>query len=43
MSDVFVSYSRANSDFAHRLVDALKSAGHDSWVDWEDIPSAIQP
>src|SRR5689334_17489928 len=38
MSDVFISYSRKDGEFAHRLVDALEKAGRDSWVDWEGIP-----
>src|SRR4051794_3264151 len=37
--DVFVSYSRADSAFAHGLHDALVEAGKDVYVDWEDIPS----
>ncbi|SRR6266481_755007 len=35
--DVFISYSRKNKDFVHRLDDALKSRGREAWVDWEDI------
>ncbi len=37
-SDVFVSYSRKDSDFVRRLTDALAGRGYESWVDWEDIP-----
>ena len=35
--EVFISYSRKNRDFVHRLDDALKSRGREAWVDWEDI------
>lgn len=38
MSDVFISYSRNDSEFVRRLVAELKSRGQNSWVDWEDIP-----
>lgn len=38
MTDVFVSYSRKNSNFAKRLVSALETEKKDVWVDWEDIP-----
>lgn len=37
MSDVFISYSRKNSDFVHKLDDALTNAKRDVWVDWADI------
>jgi|GEM_PF-2469189 len=37
MSDVFISYSRKNADFARRLIDKLTKVNKDSWVDWEDI------
>ncbi len=36
--DVFVSYSRRDLDFTHIVVQKLKDAGHEVWVDWEDIP-----
>lgn len=38
MTDVFISYSRKNSDFMRRLHEALKTHQRDIWVDWEDIP-----
>ncbi len=38
MTDVFISYSRLDADFVHRLDDVLKKQGRDIWVDWEDIP-----
>jgi|GEM_PF-1399275 len=36
--DVFVSYSRRDVDFTRIVVQKLKDAGHEVWVDWEDIP-----
>ena len=38
MSDVFISYSRKNKDFARKITDELRLSGKDSWVDWEGIP-----
>jgi WD40 repeat protein len=40
MSDVFISYSRKDSAFVHRLFTALEAQGHNAWVDWEDIEYA---
>jgi hypothetical protein len=40
MPDVFVSYSRKDSDFVKRLVEAFKTEKLDVWVDFEDIPFA---
>lgn len=37
--DVFVSYSRADSDFARRLNDALQIQGKRTWFDQESIAS----
>src|SRR5438067_4214455 len=37
MADIFISYSRKNKEFVHRLDDALKSLGREAWVDWRDI------
>ncbi len=42
MTDVFISYSRQDSDFVRRLHEALKAAGRDSWVDWEGIPPTAE-
>src|SRR5436305_4594969 len=36
--DVFVSYSRRDTDFARDLDAFLTEHGKDVWVDWEDIP-----
>jgi WD40 repeat protein len=38
MTDVFISYSRKDSAFVHRLHQALAKLDRDIWVDWEDIP-----
>ena len=42
MPAVFISYSRADRDFVHRLHEALASRGYDVWVDWEDIPPSAE-
>ena len=38
----FISYSRANSDFAVRLAKDLKAVGHDIWLDQLDIPTGAR-
>src|SRR6266700_3608432 len=35
--EVFISYSRKDTDFVRRLDESLKSRGREAWVDWEDI------
>ncbi|HEY7618248.1 MAG TPA: TIR domain-containing protein [Solirubrobacteraceae bacterium] len=40
MADVFVSYSRRDSAYVHRLVGALQKHGKDVWVDVEGIRDA---
>ena len=40
MADVFVSYSRRDSDFVGRLAEALRARGKDVWVDVEGIRDA---
>jgi WD40 repeat protein len=40
VADVFISYSRPDGEFVHRLHDALEAAGKDVWVDFEDIAPA---
>ena len=37
MADIFISYSRKDKDFVHRLDESLKSRSREAWVDWEDI------
>jgi formylglycine-generating enzyme required for sulfatase activity len=41
MTDVFISYSRKDSDFVRRLTNALSRSGRDVWVDWQDIPRGV--
>ncbi|NJL83632.1 MAG: toll/interleukin-1 receptor domain-containing protein [Chloroflexaceae bacterium] len=36
--DVFISYSRQDSDFVRKLNQALRQRDRDTWVDWQDIP-----
>lgn len=38
MADIFISYSRDDSDFVRKLVDTLEIDGRDVWVDFNDIP-----
>lgn len=38
MADLFISYSRKNSDFVRRLHHALHAREREAWVDWEGIP-----
>ena len=42
MSGVFISYSRENRPFVHRLHDALIASDTKTWVDWEDIPPSAR-
>jgi WD40 repeat protein len=37
MADAFISYSRKDKDFVHRLDEALRSRKREAWVDWEGI------
>jgi tetratricopeptide (TPR) repeat protein len=38
MADVFISYSRQDSEFVQRLNNAFINAGRLAWVDWQNIP-----
>lgn len=38
MADVFISYSRKDGEFVHRLGEALAKRGKEPWVDSEAIP-----
>ncbi len=40
MSDVFISYSRQNVDFARRLIERLNLSNKKTWIDWKGIPQA---
>src|SRR5512145_2353807 len=37
MTDVFISYSRHDTDFVRRLFDALRAEQREAWVDWRGI------
>ena len=37
MPDVFISYSRRDIEFVHKLHASLVARGKDVWVDWQDI------
>ena len=41
MAKLFVSYSRKDSVVARKLILSFKDTGQDVWVDWEDIPPAV--
>ena len=40
MADVFISYSRKDSDFVHKLDNALRQENRDVWVDWQERAAA---
>ena len=40
MPDVFVSYSRRDQEFVHRLVEEVEARGKEVWRDTDDIPPA---
>jgi len=43
MADIFISYSRKDVEFVHRLHKALTSGKNkDTWADFEDIPPAAK-
>ena len=35
--EAFISYSRNDQAFVHRLIAAIESRGMEVWVDWDDI------
>lgn len=37
-NDVFISYSRRDSEIMRRMYEALNARGFSIWVDWDDIP-----
>lgn len=37
MTDVFISYSRRDTEFVRRLFEALNQKGRSVWVDWQGI------
>ena len=42
MNDVFISYSRKDSDFVRQLHDALSKEDKGVWIDWEGIPPTAE-
>lgn len=40
-ANVFISYSRRNKEFVQELHGALEATGREIWVDWENIPVAV--
>lgn len=42
MAEVFISYSRHDTDFVYKLVDALAAHERKAWVDWKDIPPTAE-
>lgn len=41
MADLFLSYSRKDSEFVRTLHDSLLEKGLSVWVDWQDIPPTV--
>lgn len=41
MADVFISYSRKDSEQVKRLINSLKSHGISYWIDYENIPHGV--
>ena len=42
MADVFISYSRRDSEFVSGLNEALEKRDYDVWVDLENIPPTAE-
>lgn len=41
MSQLFISYSRKDTEFSRRVTDQLNAENMDVWVDWQDIPPSV--
>src|SRR5687768_8375180 len=41
MTNLFVCYSRKDSQFARNLTDHIAEQGWDFWIDWEGIPPTV--
>jgi hypothetical protein len=39
--DVFISYAREDTNFVHKLVNALKVVKREVWVDWDIPPGTV--
>ena len=42
MSDVFISYSRKDIQFAQRIHHELEARDLQPWVDWQDILPTVE-
>ncbi|MBK9925525.1 MAG: TIR domain-containing protein [Anaerolineales bacterium] len=41
-SDIFISYRRADVEFAKKFYHGLKETGRNIWVDWENLPPGVE-
>ena len=41
MKQLFVSYSRQDTEFTRRITERLQADGLEAWVDWQDIPPSV--
>jgi WD40 repeat protein len=41
-SDIFISYRRADVEFAKKFYHKLKETGRNIWVDWENLPPGVE-
>ncbi len=41
MKQLFISYSRKDTEFARRLTDSFAAQNMEAWVDWQDIPPSV--
>lgn len=41
MAQLFISYSRKDTEFARKLTKRFEDEGFDAWVDWQDIPPSV--
>ena len=42
MTDAFISYSRKDKEFAHRLQETLAEHERETWLDTKDIPPTAE-
>lgn len=41
MKQLFISYSRKDTDFTRKLTERFAADGLEAWVDWQDIPPSV--
>jgi hypothetical protein len=41
MNQLFISYSRKDTDFARKLADGFAAQNMEAWIDWQDIPPTV--